>query len=48
VYFNINFNVFFKIKVHLFVSEFYIIKMHGATIKKIKISTLKYACATHR
>jgi len=36
VYFNVTFNVFFKlIKLHLLVSELYIIRMHGATIKII-------------
>ena len=35
MYFNVNFNVFFKlIKVHLLVSELYIIRLHGARIKK--------------
>ena len=34
VYFNVNFNVFFKtLKVNLLVSELYSIRMHGATIK---------------
>ena len=37
MYFNVNFNMFFKlIKVHLLVSELYIlyIRMYGATIRK--------------
>ena len=41
MYFNVNFNVFFKlINVHLLVSEFYIYqKMHDAIIKKKKLRT---------
>ena len=41
MYFNINFNLFFKfIKVHLLASELYIvyIQMHGATIKITTVS----------
>jgi len=35
VYFNVNFNVFFRLKkVHLLVSEIYIYQNAGATIKK--------------
>ena len=33
MYFNVNFNVFFNLKSAFLVSELYIIKMHGATIK---------------
>ena len=46
MYFNVNFNVFFKlIKVHLLVSELYMIsKMHGATIKKIDITNYSIKC----
>ena len=37
MYFNINFNVFFKlIKVHLLASELYI-RMHGATIETVDL-----------
>ena len=32
--FNVTFNVFFKTKVHLFVSELYIYQIHRVTIKK--------------
>ena len=36
MYFNVNFNVFFKIKMHLLVSEFYIFQNARCNYKKMR------------